>query len=224
MDTTAALDTALSQSRAIWFIGAKIELPSHTVRVLDGAGEVTWSEGTFIKDDSIFGVLSSIEAITDGMDEAAPVLSMTFNPGSLADIVQLTNPAYQGSRARIWLGALNATTKAVVLDPYLLFDGVLDVPVLHTDMSTRDVEMTLASNFERLFMDDEGIRLNPANHKDVWPAETGLDDVTGVVRQVIWGPGDPIVGSAPGGWVPNERDYSGGGTMEYGLRYDRASL
>jgi hypothetical protein len=86
----------------------------------------------------------------------------------------------------------------VVPDPYLLFDGVIDVPVLSFSEGSRQVAFDVVSNFERLFLDDEGSRLSPAAHKSIWPGETGLDDVTGIVRQVLWGPGDPITGSAPG--------------------------
>lgn len=216
MDTTPALDAALAQERATLFIAIKAELPTRTVRILDGAGEVTWSEGNFVAADPVFGVASTIEAITDGMDEQAPVLSMTFLPTGDASVAELAAPEQQGSRIRIWIGALDGSVaNNVVADPYLLFDGVLDVPVLNTDDGTRSVEMTCASNFERLFMDDEGIRLNPASHKDFWPGETGLDDVTGVVRQVLWGPGDPIVGSAPGsGYGGAAGGYGGGGGRE----------
>lgn len=201
MDTTPALDTALSQERAIMFIAVKIELPGQTVRLLDGSGEVTWSEGTFSAVDANFGTINTIETLTDGIDEEAPTMSMSFLPDNAAGVATICDPSFQGSRIRIWIGALDTTTKAVVADPYNLFDGMLDVPQLNIDQGTREVEMTCASSFERLFMDEEGLRLSPSNHKDTWPGEEGLDQITGVIRQVIWGPGDKISGSSPGGRI-----------------------
>lgn len=201
MDTTAALDTALNQESVIFFLATKIELPGATVRLLDGSSEITWAEGTFTGSDNVFGTLDNIEAISDGMDEQAPALSLTFIPPSTAAVASLASPSQQGSRIRIWVGALDKTTKAVVSDPYQLFDGVLDQPTLSIDAGQRSVEMLCASYFEKLFTDDESSRLNPACHKDVWPGETGLDAITGIVRQVIWGPGDKISGSSPGGSI-----------------------
>jgi hypothetical protein len=97
---------------------------------------------------------------------------------------------------RLWLGVIDAAG-AVVADPYLMFDGELDQPKLEIDYGARSVEMACVSSFERLFSDDEGIRLNPSNHKSVWPGETGLDAITGVTRQVIWGPGTKVGNDSP---------------------------
>ena len=57
----------------------------------------------------------------------------------------------------------------------------------------RELEFEAVSAFEKLFSDEEGIRLSDSNQMEVW-GETGLKDVTGVVKQVIWGPGDKING------------------------------
>ncbi len=199
MDTTPALNAALSAERVIFFVGMQLDLPNGgAVRLLDGNSEVTWSQGTFRGVDATWGTLENIEAIGDGLDEQAPTLSMTLFPDASADVATICNPALQGSRTRIWLGALNLTTKAVVADPYLMFDGAVDIPTVISDEGARAVDFEVASQFEKLFMDDEGSRLNPNNHKDVWPGETGLDQITGIVRQVIWGPGDKITGAMPG--------------------------
>lgn len=198
METTPAMDAALAADRCIWFVAAKADLPGGvTVRILDAAGEVTWSEGTFTGVDPLFGTINNIENISDGVGDQAPQLNISFLPADDADAAALTNPAYQGSRLRLWLGALNVSTKAVVLDPLLMFDGEIDQPRLEIDASQRGVDMDCVSSFEKLFTDDEGIRLSPANHKEVWPGETGLDDITGIVKQVIWGPGSKLTSASP---------------------------
>lgn len=200
METTPAMDAALAAERCIWFVAARADLPGGvTVRLLDAAGEVSWSEGTFKGVDPLFGTINNIENITDGVGDQAPQVAVSFLPADEADAAALTNPAYQGSRLRLWLGALSLSTKAVVVDPLLMFDGEIDQPKLEIDRGQRGVNMDCVSSFEKLFTDDEGIRLSPANHKEVWPGETGLDDITGIVKQVIWGPGSKIQGSSPGG-------------------------
>lgn len=205
METTPALDAALAASQATVFFCGKADLPGYTLRLLEASGQVAFSEGTFTGFDGRFGKLGGIEALTDGVGDQAPALSITFIPADGAAAADLSSPAFQGSRIRLWLGAL--VGGAVVADPYLIFDGTLDVPELMIDEGTREVSFTCTSSFERLFRAEEGNRLSDAHHKEVWPGETGLSAVTGIVKQVLWGPGDKIgasVNSAGGGTFVGE--------------------
>jgi hypothetical protein len=211
MDTTPALDAALSGGSVIFFVCGKADLPGYTLRLLDGASSVTWAEGTFVGRDPTFGVMSAIEPVTDGVGDQAPMLGMTLLPPSEAAAASLAAPGMQGSRLRIWLGALDLTTKAVIADPYLIFDGELDQPTLTIDRGTRELDFECVSSFEKLFRNDEGHRLSQAHHQEIWPGETGLADVTGVVKQVLWGPGDKIAGSFPGAGGGSIGGGNGGG-------------
>lgn len=197
MDTTPALDAALSAPSVTFFLCGRADLPGYTLRLLDGASEVTWAEGKFVGRDPRFGVLSSIEPLSDGVGDQAPTLSISFQPPDDAAAGDLASAAMQCSRIRIWIGALDYNG-AVVADPYLLFDGELDQPTLGIDAGVRDLAFECTSAFEKLFRNDEGHRLSLAHHQEIWPGETGLAAVAGVVKQVIWGPGDKIAGSFPG--------------------------
>jgi hypothetical protein len=147
---------------------------------------------------------------------------MSLTPATDAGAFELANPGMQGSRVRIWIGALNLgdPNRAVMGDPFLLFDGELDQPKLWADKNKRQLDYDLVSSFERLFTDDEGLRLSPASHKEFWPGETGLDEITGVARQVLWGPGDPITSSGPG---TSYGSPSVGGVAREAVRYRQAN-
>lgn len=214
METTPALDAALSADRARIFVAVRIDLPGGvgTVRSLDGSGQVAWSEGNFVGDDPLFGTLNNLENIGDGVGDQAPQFTMSFLPRSGISAANLTNPDYQGARTRVWLGALSEAG-AVIDAPFLLLDGKIDVPTLEIDEGQRGVNVDVVSSFEELFTDDEGIRLSPSNHKEVWPGETGLDDITGIVKQVIWGPGDKIRSAAPSGSGVGGGSGSGGASF-----------
>lgn len=188
METTPALDLALSGDRVRFFLCGQADLPDHTARLLEASGEVTWVQGTFTGSDALLGSLEAIEVIQDGIGDQAPQLTVKFLPNKDADAIEICSPDLQGSRIRIWLGALNELG-VVIDDPYLMFDGELDQPTLKIDYGKRELSYDCVSSFEKLFMLDEGNRLNSAHHKEVWPGETGLDDVTGVSRSIIWGPG-----------------------------------
>jgi hypothetical protein len=53
---------------------------------------------------------------------------------------------------------------------------------------------------ERLFFNDEGIRLAPAFHQQVWPGEDGLNHVTGVTDLIYWGSRAPTSGGSGVPW------------------------
>src|SRR3546814_746109 len=112
------------------------------------------------------------------------------------------------SRIMMWLGAIMAG--AVVVDPYRLFDGMMDQPALIVDKCKRDITYECVSQFEYLFRTEEAARLSGVNQKMFYAGDTFLDDVTGIVKNFMWGPGESISGS-PVGYGYNG-GYGGGGS------------
>src|SRR3546814_10076287 len=73
------------------------------------------------------------------------------------------------------------------LEPLLLFTGELDQPTLTVDKGSRELEFECVSGFERLFDNEEGLRLADSWHQSVWPGEMGLANVSGIITTVYWG-------------------------------------
>lgn len=184
---TPSMEAALKAKKVIAFGLLRVDLPGYTLRLIGGSGEVAWDSGTFLGRDPTFGALSAISDLDDAMDDEAPGLSITLQPPSSAAAAVLCNPDMQGSRVRLWLAALVRATGAVIADPYLLFDGVLDQPTLTVGRDMREVEFECVSAMERFFDNDEGFRLSDANHQRVWPGETGLEHMTALPKQIYWG-------------------------------------
>src|SRR3546814_20326641 len=86
----------------------------------------------------------------------------------------------QGSVVSLWLAAVDRATGAVIPEPLLLFTGELDQPTLTVDKGSRELEFECVSGFERLFDNEEGLRLADSWHQSVWPGEMGLANVTGI--------------------------------------------
>lgn len=194
---TPAMETALAADRAIIFGAIEINLPTHDIRVLDGSGEVTFGGSTFTGEDETYGVLAAIDSLDDGVGDEAPGLGITFHPNSNAAAVDLSSPTYQGSRIRLWIGAIDTSTGAVVADPLLYFDGEIDTVELTVGRSMRSLDFECVSGFERFFENDEGTRLSDAYHQNLWPGELGLSNVTGITRKLY--PGDAKAPSGTGG-------------------------
>lgn len=187
-DLATALDTALQADGPLVFVAFDLALPGNTtLALLDGAGTLEFGNLTYLGLDPTYGTLGSVEAIADGSTTTAAHVKVTLLPPTNTAAADLANPDIQGCEARLWMGAVTPSTGAVVVSPYLLFDGVVDVPTLSVGTGTRQIELDIASVFERLFDIDEGVGLNDSSHEDFWPGEEGFIYVTDVTRILPWG-------------------------------------
>jgi len=188
---TPAMETALSADFPLVCGLLKIELPEHTIRLCDGAGVVTFGGDTYVGRDPVFGTLAEVEPIGDGVGDEAPGLSFTLHPPRDTAAATLAGAAMQGSPVNLWLAAVNRATGAVIPDPLPIFSGELDQPVITVDKGSRELEYECVSGFERLFDNDEGIRLSDSWHRSIWPGEQGLANVSGIIKKVYWGVSSP---------------------------------
>lgn len=180
----------------------KIELPDATVRLCDG-GFVVFEGETYRSTDEVFGGIGSLQPLTEGIGEEIPALELTLNPAGASAPADLSQPGFQKSSVRLWVGEMDIDAGTLVGDPDLLFFGQIDQSVLRVGRSTRDLAMTIVSTLERLFMRNEGNSLSPVFHKSVWSGETGHDNATGLTVPVAWGVeksrGASSAGGASGG-------------------------
>lgn len=198
---TPQLENELSQPSAAVFFAVEVIAPSFTLRLLDGASEVAFSpDRVFRGSDETFGTMGALQAVTEGMGNEAPRMRLEIRPPTRAAAATLNLPENQGSKVRLYFGAVHSVTGAVIPDPELIFFGKLDVPK-YMGGKTRRVEFDVFSAWEELFTESEGERLNHAFHTKVFPGERGLEYVSDVERQLPWGadvPKSPAVSSATG--------------------------
>lgn len=197
---TPALDAELAGPSPTVFGAVSIALPSATVNLLDGSGQLAFGGKTYVGRDTTYGTIAAAEPLTDGMGDTAPAMALTLLPASDAAAADLASPAMQGSLVSVYVGAVVPATGAVVADPYLVALFELDVPTLTSGDDGRTLEYELVSVLERCFVDDEGQRLSPGRQRAIYPNDAGLDDVTGVATTVYWGvAGQNVTGIAYGG-------------------------
>lgn len=214
MPLATAFDAEMAKDRALVFGAVRIDLPGYTLRLLDGSGVATFGGGTYTGIDATFGTLAAIGELSDGAGDQIPATNITILPPNDTAAATLAAPGMQGSIVTIHIGAIDPVTGAVIADPYLLFIGELDVPVITSGGAGRSVDYECVSVMERLFSDDEGQRLVDGFHQSIWPGETGYFDVTGVEQTIYWGQQPPAgvgIGAAFGG---------GGGASFNDIRFD----
>jgi hypothetical protein len=187
MALNATLDAALQGPAPLVCCLLKIELPAATLRIVDGAGHVTFGGETYSGDDPVYGVLGSIETVDEAIGTEAPRTRFVFLPSSLTALAEITAPTVQGSPVRLWFAAIDPATGLILGEPELLFLGEIDTAEVDYSSEGTAITFDVASAWERLFEANEGARLNNAFHQSVWPGEKGFEFVTQIQRQEPWG-------------------------------------
>lgn len=200
----------------------KIELPEATLTLCDGSAQVLWDGYLWSGSDDVYGAVDQIEAIDDAEGTEAPAMRMVFLPASLVALAALSAPANQGSPVKLWLAVLNPATGHVIGSPELLFLGELDTAEVDASESVTTLTFDVVSAWERLFDNNEGLRLNNAFMKSAFPGALGLEYVTQTSRRLPWNikAARPAVvrdtvGGSPGGGYGGA-PYLGGGWRESG--------
>lgn len=177
---------------------AEFNLPSYDIRLCDG-GFIYFGANKFSSADDEFGSIQKVDVISEESGDEAPGGRLTFLPKDTAAAATLSQPTYQGSRIRFWLGKVDQADGTLDGDPELVFDGELDTTTLRVGRGSRVLDMEFISTADRLFNISEGNVLSPRFHESVWTGELGLDNATGVPLTVAWGVKGPPRGSVSSG-------------------------
>lgn len=164
----------------------EIALPDSTVRLCDG-GFIVFGGQTYRSADATFGTIAGVEPMSEGIGEEVPALELTLLPDDSAAPEDLSQPGFQKSIVRFWIGEFDPDTGLIDGTPDLMFHGQIDQTTLSVSKGRRELAMTIVSTVERLFLRNRGNSLNPRFHKSVWPGETGHDNATGLTTPVAWG-------------------------------------
>ncbi len=190
MDST--LISAASAAHLRVFLAVRIELNSGPViNLIDGSGvasfQVNGQSVDFTGYDPTFGSLGAANSIAERVADGAPQFSVTLMPPSENATGTLNDPLQQGSKLYAWWGLYDDEVGAVIGAPELLWNGRLDTVKTNFDANVMRVEVATVSAFDRLFVAEEGQRLNGEWHKSIWPGETGLDAVYDAQSDIFWG-------------------------------------
>jgi hypothetical protein len=204
--------TAALTLDGVYFFGAvKLEIPGRDICLLDGAGEVTIAGQVYKGLDHQFGTLNSIDTISEALGDEAPELLLSLYPVDGVSASVLANPAMQGSKVTIMVGAIDPMTGLPIGTPEVKFLGEIDVPTLTISQGERVLEFTLVSVFEKLFEVEEGVRATDGFHQSIWPGEKGFEYMTGTDKNLYWGGKKPTGVLSVGGG--SFADRAGGGLV-----------
>jgi hypothetical protein len=156
------------------------EFANGTLRLWSGIGTKSWNGQSWIGAGNLLGISEISE--TAEVRAVAFTCSLSGNVGPLIAIALAE--ARVGKPGKVWLGTLDASG-AVTADPYLAFEGRLDVPHIE-DAGAGGC--TISMRYESHLADLQRARERRWTHEDQqidYPGDRGFEYVESLVDQVL---------------------------------------
>ena len=180
---TTAVQNQLAASELQPFFAIKLAFDSGDVKLWTGYGDITVASETYTGG----GQLLSISPIEETVEIAARGVNFALNgiDSSLVSVALTEN--YQGRSAKVYLGVISSG--AVVSDPYLVFDGRMDVMTIEDAGDTASISLSAESRL----IDLERSRVRRYTNSDQqnqFPGDTCLRFVADLQdKEIAWGSG-----------------------------------
>ena len=180
---TTAVQNQLAASELEPFFAIKLAFDSGDVRVWTGYNDITIASETYIGG----GQLLSISPIQETVEIAARGVNMSLNGINSSLVSVALTESYQGRSAKVYLGVISSG--AVVSDPYLVFDGRMDVMTIEDAGETANISLSAESRL----IDLERARVRRYTDNDQqnqFAGDTGLRFVADLQdKEIAWGSG-----------------------------------
>lgn len=178
-----AMQTELAADKLAPIVFCELDFSSGFVRVWNGIGTMVWDAKQWIGAGQFMGV-GPIEETRD-IEAIGVTLTLSGVPSALIAVAY--GDFSQGRPARLWIGALNVDTGALVSDPVAIFQGRMDTISDSDDGDTALITVTAESHLADL----KRIRARFYTHQDqqrIYPGDLSLRYLSSLQdRPVYWG-------------------------------------
>lgn len=127
-DLTANFITEITAENNRPIFLAELTFASSVIRLWTGIGDLTWDSKTWFGNGWLHGLTGMAE--TREVEAVGMEVELAGVPAAVLSAV--LNESNQGKAGNIYLGFLNSSG-AVIADPYLVFEGRMDVPTIYED-------------------------------------------------------------------------------------------
>jgi hypothetical protein len=182
---TAAMVTEFTSDMLSPIILIDAEFDSGNVRLWTGYGDITFDGNTYQGGGDLLGV-SVIDEV-ESIEANNVTLSLSGIPSSL--ISTALTEQYQDRPVRVYFGALDESTGALIGDPELMFRGRMDVMRIQEAGDTATISVKCENNLIILTRNKER-RYTDSDQKLDYPNDTFFDQVDSIQdAEVVWGKG-----------------------------------
>lgn len=180
---TTAVQNQLAASELEPFFAIKLAFDSGDVKLWTGYGDITVASETYTGG----GQLLSISPIEETVEIAARGVNLALNGINSSLVSVALTESYQGRSAKVYLGVISSG--AVVSDPYLVFDGRMDVMTIEDSGDTANISLSAESRL----IDLERARVRRYTNNDQqnqFAGDTSLRFVADLQdKEIAWGSG-----------------------------------
>lgn len=172
----------------LFFFG---EFTTGDVRMWSGLGNISWDGQTWLG----AGNLVQISNIEEPGEIKAQGVIVTFN-GIPSELISLVlQSVRQGAVGKVWLGFLSSGS--IVANPWLLFEGRLDVPVINEEAETCSITITYESRLIDLTR-ARTRRYTDQDQQNEYPGDLGMEYVASLQeKEIAWGRAGKNLDSPP---------------------------
>jgi len=159
----------------------ELQWPTGTVRAWTGYGDIAWGGNTYTGT----GHLGTISEVKESRDGAANGVTLTLAGIPSANISLALADDSQGQPGKVYFGVLSSSG-TLAIDPYLIFDGVIDVCPIEDSGDTCSISVQL----EKELIDSRarGRRYTHEDQQIDYPGDLGFEYVAGLADKTItWG-------------------------------------
>lgn len=140
-DLTAAMLTAIAAGTIKPVVIAKIGTSGSDLNLWTGVGDLSFEAETYSGVGNFGGI--SVVHETEDLQAAGVSLSLSGIPSELIS-ASLQSIRY-GRTAKVWFGLIDTVTGALVDAPYLMFNGLTDVPTIDEGPDTSTISLSAES-------------------------------------------------------------------------------
>jgi hypothetical protein len=168
------------------------DFASGTLNIWSGFGDLTWDSATWTG----AGTLFSVSAIEETSDVSAKGASITLS-GIPSDMISLVlSDIRQNALGRVYLGFLDASGD-IIVDPYMIFEGRLDIPALQENGETSIITISYESRLIDLQRTRESRYTNEDQQRE-FPGDLAFEFVPNLQEiSINWGRNDSSGKSKP---------------------------
>tara|TARA_Y100000310_G_scaffold326175_1_gene390721 strand:+ start:327 stop:884 length:558 start_codon:yes stop_codon:yes gene_type:complete len=181
-DLTAGVITEVTAATLTPILLVKLNFDGGALTLWNGIGDLVFSGDTYTGAGDLGGISTWVE--TEEIRATGLTFSLSAIPASI--ISTALTEQYQGRSAKVYLGFFDSDD-AIISDPYLIFDGRMDVMTIEENGETANITLSAETILIALERANER-RYTEQDQKDEYAGDTFFDFVTQLQdSEIIWG-------------------------------------
>ena len=169
---TSGVNTAVQADTVKPILLAKIDTTGGLFRVWTGYGDVTFNSEIYLG----IGDYGGVSEILETGELQANGIVLTISGASASNISLALTQIRQGKDATLFLGFIDISTGVLIVDPYELFTGETDIPVINHGAETSSIGIQCENRMITL-NNPRVRRYTPEDQKIDDPVDEGFDFV-----------------------------------------------